>query len=94
MPRNDQTGPYGEGPMTGRRMGACVGNQKQESFFNLGFGRGFRGKRMRFSSSHNQLDSLQKNQNSQKSNKELLESEIINLKKRLEFLEKELNSFS
>jgi len=94
MPRNDQTGPNGEGPMTGRRMGVCVGNQKQESFFNFGFGRGFRGKRMRFTSSYNQTGSFQKNQNSKMSNKEFIEFEIENLKNRLQFLEDELKNLS
>lgn len=29
MPRNDQTGPLGEGPMTGRGMGPCAGNEPE-----------------------------------------------------------------
>ena len=41
MPRFDGTGPYGQGPMTGRGMGPCGRGQ--------GFGRGFgRGRRMGF----------------------------------------------
>jgi len=28
MPRFDQTGPEGQGPMTGRKMGRCTGNAK------------------------------------------------------------------
>jgi hypothetical protein len=93
MPRRDQTGPEGMGQMTGRRMGICVGGQRQESFLNFGFGRGFRGRRnMRFTSSHNPTDSLQKNQNSKMSNKEFIESEIENLKERLQYLECELEN--
>ncbi|MCK4407322.1 MAG: DUF5320 domain-containing protein, partial [Bacteroidales bacterium] len=48
MPGGDKTGPEGFGPMTGRRMGYCVGNDRP-GFANLtpgygrGFGRGFRG---------------------------------------------------
>jgi hypothetical protein len=95
MPRRDQTGPEGMGQMTGRRMGICVGDQKQESFLNFGFGRGFRGRRnMRFTSSHNPTDSLQKNQNSKMSNKEFIESEIENLKERLQYLERELENLN
>ena len=28
MPRGDRTGPNGNGPMTGRRLGICSGNDK------------------------------------------------------------------
>lgn len=95
MPRGDQTGPEGMGQMTGRRMGICVGGQRQESFLNFGFGRGFRGRRnMRFNSSRNQTGSLQKNQNSTISNKESIESEIDNLKERLQSLERELENLN
>jgi hypothetical protein len=42
MPRRDQTGPLGEGPMTGRQAGRCVDANSQ------GFrGLGFRGQRLR-----------------------------------------------
>lgn len=53
MPRGDRTGPEGMGPMTGRRMGYCVGGDPQTNFsrggralargFRGGYGRGFRG---------------------------------------------------
>jgi len=44
MPRGDRTGPAGEGPLTGRRMGYCAGYD-HPGFNNLerGYGRGFRG---------------------------------------------------
>ena len=48
MPRGDRTGPYGEGPKTGRQMGYCVGNE-HPGFINMGqnrgrgFGRRFQG---------------------------------------------------
>lgn len=38
MPRRDQTGPAGMGPMTGRGLGPCSGNAQP---FYGGFGRGF-----------------------------------------------------
>ncbi len=54
MPRGDQTGPNGAGPMTGRQMGTCAGYQRpgfanlRRGFYasgrgiNAGGGRGFR----------------------------------------------------
>jgi len=54
MPRGDKTGPEGRGPMTGRRMGYCVGNNHSgfEELYDdgrgygggnrRGFGRGYR----------------------------------------------------
>ena len=46
MPGGNKTGPLGDGPMTGRRLGNCVGND-QPGFnatlgnFGYGYGRGF-----------------------------------------------------
>jgi len=45
MPRGDQTGPRGQGPMTGRGMGYCVGSP-DPGYMNpaekgMGLGRGF-----------------------------------------------------
>ena len=39
MPRGDRTGPLGQGPMTGRRMGDCAETENVGSGF--GYGRGF-----------------------------------------------------
>jgi len=45
MPRGDRTGPLGNGPMTGRQMGYCNGNDQvgnaEASDFGRGLGRGF-----------------------------------------------------
>jgi len=41
MPRGNKTGPNGMGPMTGRRMGLCVGNSNVEIERNQGVGNGF-----------------------------------------------------
>lgn len=38
MPRGDKTGPNGQGPMTGRAMGYCAGNDSPG--FTTGGGRG------------------------------------------------------
>jgi len=42
MPGGDKTGPMGQGPMTGRRMGICTGFSRPgiNRFFGGGFGRG------------------------------------------------------
>jgi len=40
MPQGDGTGPNGQGPLTGRRMGYCAGFN-MPGFMNPGFGRGF-----------------------------------------------------
>ena len=49
MPREDRTGPEGEGPMTGRQAGDCAGNDvpgdSEPGAGYAGFGRGFRGRR-------------------------------------------------
>ena len=48
MPRGDKKGPIGQGPMTGRAMGYCVGNDVpgyMEDRSGLGLARGFRGGR-------------------------------------------------
>ena len=39
MPGLDQTGPFGQGSMTGRRMGRCVSNQQmsEENLSNQSF---------------------------------------------------------
>ena len=48
MPRGDKSGPMGQGPMTGRAQGYCVGNDVpgyRENRPGLGMARGFRGGR-------------------------------------------------
>ncbi len=40
MPYGDRTGPLGEGPMTGRRMGYCAGYNAPGSARGYGYGRG------------------------------------------------------
>lgn len=48
MPRGDRTGPWGDGPKTGRMMGYCAGNDHpgymvSQPGMGRGFGRRFRG---------------------------------------------------
>lgn len=48
MPGGDKRGPMGQGPMTGRAMGYCAGNEvpgSMEDRPGLGMARGFRGGR-------------------------------------------------
>jgi len=42
MPRNDQTGPLGEGPMTGRGMGPCAGDEPEPYYGRPYYGRPYR----------------------------------------------------
>ena len=55
MPGGDQTGPLGQGPMTGRGLGYCAGyntpgyaNPRPRRFFGRGFGRDFGWRRWDF----------------------------------------------
>jgi len=46
MPQGDKKGPQGEGPMTGRRLGYCTGNNRPgseagSSGSGIGLGRNF-----------------------------------------------------
>ncbi|MFC2093139.1 DUF5320 domain-containing protein [Bacteroidota bacterium] len=40
MPGGDRTGPLGQGPLTGRRMGYCVGEDRPGDMYNSGYGYG------------------------------------------------------
>ena len=51
MPQGDKTGPAGQGPMTGRKMGSCASRKESElkeirfgRGLGLGMGRGSRGR--------------------------------------------------
>ncbi|RKD31182.1 DUF5320 domain-containing protein [Thermohalobacter berrensis] len=63
MPRGDRTGPYGEGPVTGRGMGYCRG-------FGRGYiGRGFRrgcSKRFAAYNAHHNAPIIKKSNNYRK----------------------------
>ena len=79
MPGFSRTGPQGDGPMTGRRMGYCADNENQSG---NSFGRGGRfgmGRRGNFDP--NVIDSSEKSS---------LESEINKLKDQLSSLVKEV----
>ncbi len=92
MPRGDKTGPAGMGPMTGRRMGTCVGNS-QAGFnfrsFGRGLANGFRGGFGRSQGVY-QNEFRGRSMDSESLSKEMLESEIETLKERLAYLESEV----
>ncbi|MBN1251621.1 MAG: DUF5320 domain-containing protein [Bacteroidales bacterium] len=83
MPRGDKTGPRGSGPMTGRKLGNCSGNNDNQNF-NLGFGfrrgQGFRHGYRSFS--ENRISDINKT--------EFLEKEIATLKEQIASIEKKL----
>ena len=81
MPRGDKTGPNGNGPMTGRRMGDCDGRNFGGEGFRRGGGRGQggagqglgRGLGRNSDSLENEIDTLKEQINSIK--KQLSDSE-------------------
>lgn len=90
MPGGDRTGPEGQGPLTGRRMGYCDGNETPTGGFRgrgfqRGFSRGFRNRYYRRS-----VSPIAENTN----NEEQLKEDISILKKQLETLENRLENLS
>ena len=101
MPGFNRTGPNGQGSMTGRRMGACAGNDYPENDmrpnWRRGLGRGFQkgfarnqGMGMGFGFRHGF-----RNQNFENipevSEKTIIENEINTLKNQLSLLEEKLS---
>lgn len=59
MPGLDNTGPEGQGPRTGRRLGRCNSNNKSETTNFPPGGRGFRrflNRRLRFGNAADNVD--------------------------------------
>jgi hypothetical protein len=80
MPRRDGTGPMGQGAMTGRGLGRCSGaSGSQGGGYGRGLGRGFAGEAV-------------DTEASLKTRKELLEEEKEFLLKRIDEIDKELES--
>lgn len=77
MPRLDQTGPQGQGPMTGRGAGICAKQQGwcRRGGFGQGYGQGF-GFGRNYLSKSEELDELKENQ-------EYLESDLKAIKERI-----------
>jgi len=100
MPRGDKTGPQGFGPMTGRRMGLCVGNNNPEIENNtnagFGFGRQSRngnsgGQGRRFSGRRFCANDMPELTNDNRIN---LENEINSLKEKISFLETKISGIN
>ncbi len=97
MPGGDRSGPEGLGPMTGRRMGYCVGSNNPGFSFRGGFGRGrgfygrrgggfgygFRGSGYGYQA-YPETDLY--------NDKEAIENEIKTLKDQLSFMENKLSN--
>ncbi len=78
MPRLNGSGPLGEGPGTGRRMGNCFAS---EAGLRRGFGRGLGYcNRQRFISPKNELSALEEEEKSLKEELEIIQEEIKTLK--------------
>ncbi|MCD6177011.1 MAG: DUF5320 domain-containing protein [Candidatus Cloacimonetes bacterium] len=100
MPRGDRTGPNGNGPMTGRGMGYCAGNDRpgyyeNDQNYGRGFGGGFRRGGGRGFGGGGGFGFRGGNYNSNfipnVSEKTLVENEIKILKDQLSALEKQLS---
>ncbi len=91
MPRRDGTGPVGAGSMTGRGLGLCTGGNVAENGTDRGsrFGLGLRGRR---GGSRSFGRCIVKNQDSSKTQKELLEERKAMLQNRLEVIDKQLEN--
>ncbi len=74
MPRQDGTGPTGQGPMTGRGMGPCAGGM---GYSRRACGFGYR----RFISPKNELKALENEKAMMEEELEALREEIETLKK-------------
>ncbi len=88
MPRGDQTGPNGEGPMTGRAMGYCAGFG-MPGFANSGFGRGF-GFRRGFGRRFVQPMAFQPVEFTEEDEKKVLQQELKEIEQEKKEIEKRL----
>ena len=101
MPGGDRTGPLGEGPLTGRRLGYCAGFDRP-GFMNVrsnwggGYGRRFRGGytgRGPGLGFRHRYGDLYRWEPDEVSEKTLIENEIRILKDQLSSLEDRLSKF-
>ncbi len=93
MPGLNKTGPSGQGPLTGRRMGLCAGNENDNTGFGWGMGRGFRGGRFgggeRGRGSGRGFGFFGFGRGRETPDNESVENEINSLKSQISFLEKQ-----
>jgi hypothetical protein len=95
MPGGDRTGPLGQGPMTGRRMGFCSGNEfagYATGAFGRGLARGFRGGQGRRGGFYRfaNFGFGQNTEDAKQNRKKSIEDEIDYLKNQINGLEAEL----
>lgn len=96
MPGMNKTGPMGNGPMTGRRMGLCSGGKNYGAFCGRSMGRGFgngagfaRGRGFGFNQNlcfNVQQTTPEQEEQFLKEQKEFLQSELEDINNRLENL--------
>lgn len=91
MPRRDGTGPMGAGPMTGRGLGLCTGANAVKYGAGLGLGLGL-GLACRRGFGRGFGRGFAVNQNSSKTQKELLQEQKNVLKSRLDVIDKQLEN--
>ena len=103
MPQGDRTGPNGQGPMTGRAMGYCAGFNapgfvNQGAGFGRGFARGFgRGRgfgRRMIVMPQPQVMVPQSVQMTEAEEKQILETDLADLKAEMKEIEKRLKELS
>ena len=91
MPRRDGTGPMGAGSMTGRKLGSCTGANAVK--YGAGFGLGLSlGLAFRRGFGRGLGRGFAVNQNSSKTQKELLQEQKGLLKSRLNVIDKQLEN--
>ncbi|MGI6337219.1 MAG: DUF5320 domain-containing protein [Eubacteriales bacterium] len=91
MPRRDGTGPMGAGSMTGRGLGSCTGVNAVKYGACLGLGLGL-GLACRRGFGRGFGRGFAVNQDSSKTQKELLQEQKDVLKSRLDVIEKQLEN--
>ena len=91
MPRRDGTGPMGAGSMTGRGFGSCTGANAVKYSAGLGLGLGL-GLACRRGFGRGFGRGFAVNQNSSKTQKELLQEQKDLLKNRLDVIDKQLEN--
>ena len=91
MPRRDGTGPMGTGSMTGRGLGLCTGANTVKYGAGLGMGLGL-GLACRRGFGRGFGRGFAVNQNSSKTQKELLQEQKGLLKNRLDVIDKQLEN--
>jgi len=95
MPRRDGTGPAGQGPMTGRRIGYCAGFNVPgfiNSEFGRGFGRGFGWRKgmMPIQPQVIPIQQIQPQVITEKQEREMLEQELELIKREMDEIQKRL----